>query len=81
MSQSRYLSYRDEHSHSTALICSYLDNAAYPEPFESAHSAILAIFSAGKACVSELTPWYTQLLLSVSVMLRYAPVRRRVSEH
>ncbi|GAA6012349.1 hypothetical protein JCM11491_007105 [Sporobolomyces phaffii] len=43
----------------------YLDCSKYPEPFESAHSVLLAIFSSGKACVPELASWYTELLLNL----------------
>ncbi|CEQ39033.1 SPOSA6832_00511, partial [Sporobolomyces salmonicolor] len=41
----------------------YLEDATYPEPFESAHSVLLAVFSTGKPCVNDLAPWYTTLLL------------------
>ncbi|GAA5951893.1 hypothetical protein JCM21900_004176 [Sporobolomyces salmonicolor] len=41
----------------------YLEDATYPEPFESAHSVLLAVFSTGKHCVNDLAPWYTTLLL------------------
>ncbi|GAA5928485.1 uncharacterized protein JCM15063_003891 [Sporobolomyces koalae] len=41
----------------------YLEEATYPESFESAHSVVLAIFSSGKACVPAFVPYYTQLLL------------------
>ncbi|GAA5917798.1 hypothetical protein JCM5296_007569 [Sporobolomyces johnsonii] len=41
----------------------YLEDATYPEPFESAHSVLLAVFSTGKHCVNDLAPWYTALLL------------------
>ncbi|GAA5959953.1 hypothetical protein JCM3765_000658 [Sporobolomyces pararoseus] len=43
----------------------YLEVSKYSEPFESAHSVVLAIFSSGKASVPDLCPWYTNLLLKL----------------
>lgn len=42
----------------------YLDDRTYQEAFESAHSVVLSIFSSGKECLLELTPYYSQLLLT-----------------
>ncbi|MCO5584960.1 hypothetical protein L7F22_038892 [Adiantum nelumboides] len=42
----------------------YLDDRTYQEAFESAHSVVLSIYSSGKECLLELTPYYSQLLLT-----------------
>lgn len=42
----------------------YLDDRTYQEAFEAAHSVVLSIFSSGKECLLELTPYYSQLLLT-----------------
>lgn len=42
----------------------YLDDRMYQEAFESAHSVVLSIYSTGKECLLELTPYYSQLLLT-----------------
>ncbi|PWY99411.1 hypothetical protein BCV70DRAFT_118434 [Testicularia cyperi] len=42
----------------------YLEDTRYQETFESAHSVVLAIYSAKKRCMVELAPFYVDLLLS-----------------
>ncbi|WFD02669.1 hypothetical protein MOBT1_001351 [Malassezia obtusa] len=41
----------------------YLEDTSFQDAFESAHSVILALFSAQSPCTLELTPFYVQLLL------------------
>lgn len=44
----------------------YLDDPQFRNTFESAHSVVLSIFANHKRCVTELAPYYTELLLKVS---------------
>jgi len=48
------------------LCRAYLSSAVYRDTFESAHSVVLALFAAQKACALELVPWYTTLLLELA---------------
>ncbi|BGP02611.1 hypothetical protein NBRC10513v2_003713 [Rhodotorula toruloides] len=43
----------------------YLDDAAFRDTFEAAHSVMLAVFSNNKRCVTEVAPWYITLLLKI----------------
>ncbi|GAA6063485.1 hypothetical protein JCM10212_001001 [Sporobolomyces blumeae] len=56
----------------------YLDDPIYPEPFESAHSVVLAAFSTNKAVVPQIAPWYTTLLLDADRKLM-APHQLRIA--
>lgn len=42
----------------------YLEDTTFQDAFESAHSVVLALFSAQSPCTLDLTPFYVQLLLS-----------------
>lgn len=52
----------------TSLECRYLDDAAFRDSFEAAHSVVLAVFSTGKRCVCDVAPWYIDLLLRVRLV-------------
>ena len=41
----------------------YLEDPRYQDTFESAHTVVLALFAARKACSFELAPFYVELLL------------------
>lgn len=44
----------------------YLSSSEYRDPFESAHSVVLAIFATQPDLALELAPWYTALLLELT---------------
>ncbi|PWN50715.1 hypothetical protein IE53DRAFT_386970 [Violaceomyces palustris] len=41
----------------------YLEDTRFKETFESAHSVILSLYSNKKACITELAPYYVELLI------------------
>ncbi|GAA5851336.1 hypothetical protein JCM8547_004212 [Rhodosporidiobolus lusitaniae] len=55
----------DEYVESRVLrgIRPYLDDAEYRDPFEAAHSVMLAFFAANQRSAIEVAPWYTELIL------------------
>ncbi|TNY22694.1 hypothetical protein DMC30DRAFT_348481 [Rhodotorula diobovata] len=55
----------------------YLDDAAFRDSFEAAHSVVLAVFSTGKRCVCDVAPWYIDLLLRIYPSL-LSPTQLRV---
>ncbi|WFD36180.1 hypothetical protein MCUN1_003057 [Malassezia cuniculi] len=51
--------------HQVLPVCvPYLEDPRYQDTFESAHTVVLALFAARKACSYELAPFYVDLLLS-----------------
>lgn len=49
----------------TTLFHRYLDDDAYRDTFEAAHSVVLAVFATNKRCTCDVAPWYLTLVLRV----------------